>query len=122
MSQSALLDPAALSAAWCVLDARSAEEYQRGHWPGAVRVPVSDWEAAARQADTDLAEDGHWRRLIGNLGIDGRRPVAVYDDGRMTEAARVWFILQHFGYQPPCSMAAGQSYQLSPGDTPTAKR
>ncbi|MBP29034.1 rhodanese-like domain-containing protein [Methylobacterium sp.] len=97
MSQSALLDPAALSAAWCVLDARSAEEYQRGHWPGAVRVPVSDWEAAARQADTDLAEDGHWRRLIGNLGIDGRRPVAVYDDGRMTEAARVWFILQHFG-------------------------
>ncbi|MCJ2025539.1 sulfurtransferase [Methylobacterium sp. J-067] len=35
--------------------------------------------------------------MIGALGIDGGQPVAVYDDGRMTEAARVWFILQHFG-------------------------
>lgn len=96
MSQSALLDPAALDPSWLVLDARSEGDYGQGHWPGAARVPVSDWEAAAKQANTDLSEDGHWRTLIGDLGVDGRRPVAVYDDGRMTEAARVWFILQHF--------------------------
>ncbi|MBE7201867.1 MAG: rhodanese family protein, partial [Parafilimonas terrae] len=97
MPQSALLDPAVLNSSWLVLDARDAESYGQAHWAGAVRVPVTDWEAAAKRAETDLAEDGHWRTLIGNLGIDGRRPVAVYDDGRMTEAARVWFILQHFG-------------------------
>lgn len=97
MSPSALLDPVALSTAWHVLDARSADDYHRDHWTGAVRVPVRDWEATAKQADTDLSQDRHWRALIGALGIDGRQPVAVYDDGRMTEAARVWFILQHFG-------------------------
>lgn len=97
MPQSALLDPAALDSSWLVLDARDAESYGQAHWAGAVCVPVSDWEAAAKRSETDLAEDGHWRTLIGHLGIDGRRPVAVYDDGRMTEAARVWFILQHFG-------------------------
>ncbi|MHB2205726.1 rhodanese-like domain-containing protein [Methylobacterium sp. CM6257] len=42
-------------------------------------------------------QDQHWRTLIGNPGADGRQPVAVYDDGRMTEAARAWFILQHSG-------------------------
>ncbi|MEE7456028.1 rhodanese family protein [Methylorubrum populi] len=97
MTQSALLDPSALDPSWLVLDARSEGEYVKGHWPGAARLPVSDWEAAAKRADTDLSGNRHWRTLIGNLGVDGRRPVAVYDDGRMTEAARVWFILQHFG-------------------------
>jgi hypothetical protein len=29
--------------------------------------------------------------------VDGSVPAIVYDDGRMTEAARVWFILQYFG-------------------------
>ena len=32
-----------------------------------------------------------------SLGIDGSLPVVVFDDGRLTEAARVWFILQYFG-------------------------
>ena len=29
--------------------------------------------------------------------MDGDVPAGVYDEGRMTEAARVWFILQYFG-------------------------
>jgi thiosulfate/3-mercaptopyruvate sulfurtransferase len=29
--------------------------------------------------------------------VDGSIPAVVYDDGRMTEAARVWFILQYVG-------------------------
>lgn len=36
-------------------------------------------------------------RKIGKLGIDGRAPVIAYDDGRRTEAARAWFILQWHG-------------------------
>ncbi|GEP12484.1 hypothetical protein MMMDOFMJ_4388 [Methylobacterium gnaphalii] len=107
MHNTGLLDPSALSERWLVLDARSAENYRLGHWPRAIRVPVTDWETMAKQTNTDLAQDRHWRGSIGALGIDGRRPVAVYDDGRMTEAARVWFILQHFEWLPPSSMAAG---------------
>ncbi|MCJ2025540.1 hypothetical protein [Methylobacterium sp. J-067] len=57
MAKSALLDPSALSAAWYVLDARSADDHQHSHWAGAVHVPVSDWETAAKHASTDLAQD-----------------------------------------------------------------
>lgn len=98
MPQRSLIDPNDLGADnWVVLDARAAEAYRAGHWPGAIHVPVGAWEAAARQAGTGLDNTEHWHRLIGGLGIDGTRAVAVYDDGRMTEAARVWFVLQHFG-------------------------
>jgi thiosulfate/3-mercaptopyruvate sulfurtransferase len=93
-----LIEPLALIRAdWLVLDARDEQEYGTGHWPAAPHVPIPQWEAAARTAATDLANDAHWHTLIGDLGIDGSQPVAIYDDGRMTEAARVWFILQHFG-------------------------
>ncbi|MHC2017725.1 sulfurtransferase [Methylobacterium sp. CM6247] len=98
MPHRSLLDPAELKAdTWAVLDARADEAYRAGHWPGAIYVPVAAWEAAARQADTGLDNTDHWHGLIGELGIDGTRSVAVYDDGRLTEAARVWFVLQHFG-------------------------
>lgn len=46
---------------------------------------------------SELGDPTFWEAAIGALGIDGGRPVVIYDDGRMTEAARVWFILQHFG-------------------------
>ena len=54
MPQSALLDPAALTTSWQVLDARRDKDYQRGHWPSAVCVTVTDWERVAKQADMDL--------------------------------------------------------------------
>ena len=38
-----------------------------------------------------------WEAEIGGLDIDGGKPILIYDDGRPTEAARVWFIFQHFG-------------------------
>ncbi|MHB2205727.1 hypothetical protein [Methylobacterium sp. CM6257] len=41
MRRSALLDPASLDPSWLVLDARGAGDYEQGHWPRAVRVPVS---------------------------------------------------------------------------------
>ncbi|NDV85363.1 rhodanese family protein [Aurantimonas aggregata] len=98
MSRENLIEAEALDqSVWLVLDVRDEADYRAGHWPGAVLVPLRDWEMAGKQAETGLANTAHWDTLIGELGIDGDRPVAVYDEGRMTEAARVWFILRHFG-------------------------
>lgn len=80
-----------------VVDVRDREGYLQGHWPGAVHLDVRRWEALARTAEADLRKADVWHEEIGRLGIDGSRSVVVYDDGRMTEAARAWFILQLFG-------------------------
>jgi thiosulfate/3-mercaptopyruvate sulfurtransferase len=74
--------------------------------PDAVPVPVRAWDAAARDPAVGFGAPDFWEREIRRLGIEplAATPV-VFDDGRMTEAARVWFILQYFGI--PCRVLNG---------------
>jgi thiosulfate/3-mercaptopyruvate sulfurtransferase len=80
-----------------VLDARDRPAYDAQHLDGAVFVPLAEWERLSLGNDTGLSHEAAWRERIGALGIDGDDRVLVYDNGKMTQAARVWFILQHFG-------------------------
>lgn len=80
-----------------VLDARPEAAVASGRCRGAVHLPIEAWDRAAKTASIGLGDAAHWASAIGALGIDGSRAVAVLDDGRMTEAARGWFLLQHFG-------------------------
>ena len=80
-----------------VLDVRSEDEYNKGHIPGAVRVDLNEWEKLSLAIDTGLDNVAFWKDKIGATGINGKDPVLIYDDGSMTSAARIWFILQYFG-------------------------
>src|SRR5207249_2238701 len=78
-----------------VLDARSRDAYDAGHVPGAVWVHVEAWSKAA------AAMEGRdkWAERVGKLGIDGSVPVIVYGASHPQSAARVWWILQHWGLE-----------------------
>jgi thiosulfate/3-mercaptopyruvate sulfurtransferase len=65
--------------------------------PGAVRVPLDEWDAAAKAADTGFAKTAYWDRALNALGADPTLTAVTYDSGGMTNAARVWFILQYYG-------------------------
>lgn len=80
-----------------ILDVRGDAAYAAGHLPGAVRIDHARWEADSLSDAYGLENEALWRSRIGELGIDGRGTVVVYDGGSMTDAARVWFILQGFG-------------------------
>jgi len=80
-----------------LLDVREREAYDAGHVVGAVHLPAEEWERASLAAESGLAHEAAWHARIGALGIDGDDSVLVYDNGKMTSAARVWFVLQHFG-------------------------
>jgi thiosulfate/3-mercaptopyruvate sulfurtransferase len=99
LAESPVMEPEALhdARALAILDVRGEEDYLSQRFAGAARVPIERWEAAAKTPETGLDNAAFWRDEIGALGIDGTRRVAIYDDGRLTEAARVWFILQYFG-------------------------
>ena len=64
---------------------------------GMAVVPIHDWIATAKQSDTGLDDVAYWQDQIGRLGLTQDALTVVLDDGSMTEAARVWFILQYFG-------------------------
>lgn len=80
-----------------ILDMRDQDAYLGGHVEGAVRVDPEAWKNDTLTTETGLKHDALWRERIGSLGVSGDVPVVIYDDGRMTEAARLWFIFQHFG-------------------------
>lgn len=80
-----------------ILDARSEAEFATGHLPGAVRIDAERWKSASLSPEAGLDHAATWHAIFGDAGITGRDPILIYDDGRMTEAARAWFILQHFG-------------------------
>jgi thiosulfate/3-mercaptopyruvate sulfurtransferase len=94
-----------LAGSFLVLDARSPSDYRAGHAAGAFLAPVAAWDRTSKTEEGAFGNVEHWNAAIGGLGIDGSRRVAVYDDGKATDAARVWFILQYFGV--PVAMVDG---------------
>lgn len=99
MPNDPFIDIAALSSLGPVryLDARDQAAFDAGHAPGAVRAPVEIWDAAAKAADTGFEKTAYWDKALRALGVDQSTVAVTYDSGRMTDAARVWFILQYFG-------------------------
>jgi thiosulfate/3-mercaptopyruvate sulfurtransferase len=99
MSFDPIIEPDALVSldAFRLLDVREPAPFADDHPANAIRVPIEMWEGAAKTGETSFENTGLWEHAIAELGVDDRIPAVVYDDGRMTEAARVWFILQYFG-------------------------
>lgn len=96
------------------LDVRDQAAFDAGHAPGAVLVPLNDWDAAAKAADTGFGKTAYWDGALGALGLDPGMTAVCYDAGGMTNAARVWFILQYYGLKAvilnggwPALVAAG---------------
>jgi len=79
------------------LDVRDQAAFDAGHAPGAVRAPLEEWDAAIKAADAGFAQTAYWDKALGALGIDPSATAVTYDAGGMTNAARVWFILQYYG-------------------------
>jgi len=80
-----------------LLDTRAAEAFHEARAPGARHLPIEAWDHAIKSGTGPLDDAAYWGGVIGALGVDGETVVVVLDDGRMTEAARAWFLLQHFG-------------------------
>lgn len=76
-----------------ILDARSQEAYAAAHIPGAQWVNHDAWA----KAFGDGSEAADWSERIGSLGITKDRPVVIYDDQAMKNAARIWWILRYWG-------------------------
>src|SRR5690606_6465745 len=59
-----------------VLDVRPAEDFSAGHIPGAQRIDIEAWKEAIRGGRH--ADEEHWAKTIGELGITRDTRVVVY--------------------------------------------
>ena len=99
-----------------ILDVRPRKAYDAGHIPGAVWADLGLWD---RLMGADV-EAGVWSARIGAVGIDGKKPVAVYSDTKSREAARAWWILRHQGV-PDVRLVQGDwaGYKKAGGEVET---
>lgn len=86
-------------------------------------VPITSWIETAKRSQTGFDDLQCWQSELEKLGIGPDALTVVVDDGSMTEAARVWFILQYFGL--PAAVLDGGLPELGKMPTqaaPTADR
>ncbi len=113
------------------LDARDQAAFDAGHAPNAIRAPSDAWDKAAKAAGSGFENTGFWDEALNALAIGPGVTAVAYDTGAMTNAARVWFVLQYYGLKcvilnggwpaiaaaavPSGTGPAASGFQASPG-------
>jgi thiosulfate/3-mercaptopyruvate sulfurtransferase len=79
-----------------VVDVRSSKDFEIAHVPGAVSIPSSaTYDPAVRG---NIGSKEQVAALLGAQGIAATSHVVLYDGGRSTAAARVFWTLEVYGH------------------------
>ena len=121
--------PAVLDVRWALGGPPGIDGYRAGHIPGAVFVDL-DTALAGPPGDGrgrhPLPDEAAFGAAMRAAGVDGARPVVVYDAGGGLSAARAWWLLRHAGHPDVRLLdgglaaweAAGLGVVPGDGDTP----
>ncbi|MAB81015.1 MAG: hypothetical protein CMJ89_16840 [Planctomycetes bacterium] len=82
----------------CVVDVRSARDYASGHIPGARNLPTEE-TFASKGPKGQIGSVEQLGKLFGARGIDDNVRIILYDEGRSTAAARVFWTLEVHGHR-----------------------
>src|SRR4051812_45183558 len=86
---------------WYLAGKRGADEYARGHLPGAVFVDLGRDLAAPLAAGPGrhpLPSAGDFAEVLVRIGVTRETTVVAYDDAGGAIAARLWWLLRYFGH------------------------
>ena len=104
-----------------IVDARSAEDFDVSHIPGAVNLPEK-LTYQNKAAGGLIATPNVIQQILRERGIDTNTMVIVYDDGALIQSARVFWTLEVYGIKQVRVLNGGfadwvsLSYEVS--DTP----
>ena len=85
-------------------------EYEKGHISNAIFVPMEELlsgkikEHGGRNPLPDMEEFTH---NMNNLGVDNESTVVVYDDGNLSMAGRLWWMLKYIGHKETYVLSGG---------------
>jgi thiosulfate/3-mercaptopyruvate sulfurtransferase len=86
---------------WYLGAKRGADEYARGHLPGAVFVDLDRDLARPPQRGPGrhpLPSTDDFADFLARIGVDRHTTVVAYDDAGGAIAARLWWLLRYFGH------------------------
>ena len=91
---------------WYLAGRKGAEEYAKGHVPGAVFVDLEDVTGKG-PGRHPLPTGAQFEAAMRAAGIGGSTAVVVYDDVGGSVAARLWFLLRWFGHERQALLDGG---------------
>ncbi|MGH2370993.1 MAG: sulfurtransferase, partial [Chloroflexota bacterium] len=102
-----------------IVDARPAAEYEKGHIPGAVSLPVVDTFDPNQQRNYPDTKE-KLEALFADKGIGNSTRVITYDDGKETPGARLFWTLEYVGHTNAAVLDGGlQAWQAANGEVST---
>ncbi|OKJ00898.1 sulfurtransferase [Kitasatospora sp. CB01950] len=111
--------PVLLDIRWQLGGPPGAEEYAKGHLPGAHYLDL-DQELAdppGRAGRHPLPETGRLTAALHRAGVTSGRPVVAYDAGPSLSAARAWWLLRWAGHLDVRVLDGGLAAWLAAGQT-----
>lgn len=100
---------------WRPIDLRSTDAFQAGHLPGAVRLEPALLNRAEPPFNGLLPSPGIARRLAEAIDLREGDHVIAYDAGRGTEAARLVWVLQVYGFTATSWLDGGHAAWVASG-------
>lgn len=81
-----------------ILDFRKEAFYSEGHIPNALNIWRTDIEDKAYSYKGMMAGKSQIEGLFGQLGINSKDQLIIYDDNGLCDASRLWWVLQHYNF------------------------
>lgn len=117
-----LAEPAlrVLDARWYLTGKQGRDEYAKGHIPGAAFIDLGRDLAAPKGSGPGrhpLPSPQSFAAVLSRLGITPTTRVVAYDDAGGSIAARVWWLLRHFGLPIAAVLNGGLAAWSAAGGT-----
>jgi len=89
-----------------VIDTRSSEEYNEGHIPYALSLPVQEIPLSE---DGTLLQEGEIADILGKIGISTDTKIVIYDHDNGLKATWLFWILEYLGHRDVSLLNGGFS-------------
>ena len=76
------------------------EEYIQEHIPNAIFFDLDKNSKIDSDLPHMLVDIKSWEKILGNIGIENKDEIVVYDNSDVLSSCRCWYNLIYFGHDP----------------------
>lgn len=102
-----------------LIDIRKPEYYAENHIPGALNIWRPDIQNDSLPYGGVVASRKKVERLFSRLGIKNTDYLIIYDNNALCDAARLWWVLDHYGFKRTALLHGGLKSWRTVGDLAT---
>lgn len=97
-----------------VIDARSPEDYGKGHLQGAINLPPSELTVGTPVSGL-IAPKAQVEKVLGEQGISNSTKLYIYDNNGGVNGSRLWWVLKVYGHEQVFVINNGETAVVAAG-------